>query len=444
MLTVILTALTTSLLAQEPTVPATLTLDEAIAIARDRNPTYRQAVNQRRASGAQMRSAFGQFLPSVSASMSFGGYTSQRVTGEDDFGRPVALPAPIDFQGSSASQSIGASVTLFDGLTNLNSMRASRATTEQWTAAADRAAQQMAAETARRFYSVLRTERLVELEQRLLESSREQLANTERLFRTAGATREDVLGAQADVANQQMAVARAQGDVDKAMLLLKEQMGLAEEIRFQAVGELPTVSDPSGLTAEGLVGAATQDNPQLARMEAAANAAELRATASRGSRWPTVRASASYGRSMSLSSYDALFEVNPRNRTFSFGLQMDWPLFTGFRTSQAVAQADVDARNAEEQLRAARLQLEREVRSALIDVQNAYRALQLAQQSAEFSRERLSLAQERYAIADISFANLQLIINQAAQAERQLLDAQFGYATAMVTLEEAVGTEVGS
>jgi len=139
----------------------------------------------------------------------------------------------------------------------------------------------------------------------------------------------------------------------------------------------------------------------------------------------------------------ALFEVNPKNRTFSFGLSMDWPIFTGFRTSLQVAQADVDARNANEQLRAARLQLQREVRSALIDVQNAYRALQLAQQSAGFSRERLSLAQERYAIADIQFSNLQLIINQASQAERQLVDAQFGFATAMVTLQEAVGTEVG-
>jgi len=430
-------------LAQEPTVPATLTLDEAISIARERNPTYRQALNQERASGPQMRSAFGQFLPSVSASMSFSGYTSQRVTGEDDFGRPVALPSAIDFQGSSASQSVGASVLLFDGLNNLNSMRASRATTEQWAATADRAAQQMEAETARRFYSVLRTQQLVELERRLLESSREQLANTERLFRTAGATREDVLGAQADVANQEMAVARSEGDVDKAALLLKEQMGMAEDIQFRAVGELPEVSDPSGLTPAAMVASAMSANPQIAGIEAAAAAADLRATAARGSRWPTVRASANFGRSVSLSSYSALFEVNPKNRTFSFGLSMDWPIFTGFRTSLQVAQADVDARNANEQLRAARLQLQREVRSALIDVQNAYRALQLAQQSAGFSRERLSLAQERYAIADIQFSNLQLIINQASQAERQLVDAQFGFATAMVTLQEAVGTEVG-
>lgn len=438
-----LACLTPPLPAQEPAVPATLTLDEAISIARERNPTYRQAVHQRRAAGAQIRSGYGQFMPTLTASIGFSGYSSQTVTGEDDYGRPVALPTAIDFQGSSASQSIGASLTLFDGMRNLNTMRASRASVAQFDAAEARAAQQLEAETARRFYDALRTERLIELEDGLLESSRQQLANTERLFRTAGATREDVLGAQAALANQQLAVAQARGNYDKAVLALREQMGITEDLGFHPVGALPEVFDPSGLTAGQLVARAEASNPELARLDAAANAAALRATAARGARWPTVRASASYRRGVSLSSYDALFELNPQNRTFSFGLSLDWSLFTGFQTSVQVALADVDARNADEQLRAARLRLEREVRGALIDVQNAYRALQLARQSAGFSRERLALAQERYAIADISFANLQLIIDQAAQAERQLVGAEFEYARAVVTLEEAVGAEIG-
>jgi outer membrane protein len=429
--------------AQEPPVPAALTLDEAIEIARERNPQYRQAVYQRRAAGVRVRSSLGQFLPTVSASLGFSGYSSQRVTGEDDFGKPVSLTDPIDFRGSSASQSIGGSLTLFDGLRNLNTLRASRATVSQYDAAEERAAQQLEAETTRRFYEVLRTERLVALEERLLESSRQQLAITERLFRTAGATREDVLGAQADLANQELAVARAQGDVEKAVLLLKEQMGVTEDVAIDPVGELPEVFDPSQLEGDHLVAAAGRANAELGRLEATATAAALRATAARGARWPTVRANASYSRGVSLSSYDALFELNPQNRTFSFGLSIDWSLFSGFQVSQQIAQADVDARTAEENLRAAQLRIGREVRSALIDVRNAYRGLQLARQSAELSRERLALAQERYAIADISFANLQLIINQAAQAERQLVSAEYEYARAVVTLEEAVGTEIG-
>jgi outer membrane protein TolC len=55
----------------------------------------------------------------------------------------------------------------------------------------------------------------------------------------------------------------------------------------------------------------------------------------------------------------------------------------------------------------------------------------------------LRLARERYAIAAVTFATLQILIDQAGQAERQLLSAQFGYARAVVTLEEAVGGEVG-
>jgi outer membrane protein len=178
------------------------------------------------------------------------------------------------------------------------------------------------------------------------------------------------------------------------------------------------------------------------RSEAQADAAGLRATAQRGSRWPTIALRASLSRSMSLSSYDALFELNPQNRAFSFGMNLNFPLFTGFQTSAGIANATLEERNAEAALRVAGLSVERSVRGALIDVRNTYRGLQLAERSAELSLERLRLARERYAIGAIDFASLQLIINGAAGGERQLVNARFQFAQAVVALEEVVGQPV--
>jgi outer membrane protein len=420
-------------------VPAQLTLEDAIAIARERNPDYLQAGNTVRAQGAQVRAGWGAFLPDLTANLGFGGSNSTRVTGEDDFGRPVQLPQPINFKGSSSSQSLSARLTLFDGFANLTTLRAARAGRDAADAARWVARNRVDAVTAQRFYDALRARQLIALEERLLASAQEQRANTDRLFRAAGATREDQLGAEADVANAELALERARGDADKAVLALREYLGITQDIVFAPEGTLPEAADPSDLSADSLVAVALAGHPQIQRLDASASASHLRASAARGSRWPSISFSASYARSTSLSSYEALFDFNPKNRGFRFDLGLNYPIFTGFQTSARIAQADAEADNADEQHRAGRLQVERDVRSALIDLRNAFRGVQLAERASELSGERLRLARERYAIGAITFANLQLLIDRAAQEERGLINARYNYAAARAALTERVG-----
>ena len=52
-----------ALRAQEQPTPAVLTLPDAIELARQYNPQYRQAINRLDGAAAQVRSGFGQFLP---------------------------------------------------------------------------------------------------------------------------------------------------------------------------------------------------------------------------------------------------------------------------------------------------------------------------------------------------------------------------------------------
>ena len=423
-------------------VPARLTLVDALEIARRGNPEYQQAVNSALAQGAQIRAGWGAFLPTLSARLAFSGTSSRTVTGQDDFGRPVELPNPVTFRRSAASQSVSAGLTVFDGFRNLNSLRATRASADAAYAAREAVGTRIDAETARRFYEALRTTRLIALEERLLASAREQLDNTRRLFRIAGATREDVLGAEADVATQELQFESAKGDARKAVLAVREHLGIVEDIDFSVAGDLPDTWDPATLDVEALVSRATESTPRVLQLEASARAADLRVSAQRAGRWPTIMVNASLSRSVSLSSYDALFQFNPRNRGFGIGITLDLPVFTGFQTAAQIATASLESRNAHETVRASRLQVEREVRAAVIDVRNTYRGRQLAERAAELSLERLQLARQRYAIGAMTFANLQLLIDRAAQEERRLVNAQFQLAQAVVTLDERVGRSV--
>ncbi len=421
---------------------ATLTLEEALELARERNPAYRRALAQADAAGTEVLAGVAAFLPSVSGNLSFNGSSRTRVTGEDDFGRPRELEDPLTFRSSSASQSLSSQITLFDGLRNLNNLKAARAAADAAGAGVDLQEATTLAEVTRRFYDALQAERLIAVEERLLAVARDQLTATERLFRVAARTEVDVLGAQVQVAQQEQALTRARADADKALLRLAEQIGLDERIGFRVVGELPDPTDPSLFDVDALVARAADRNPAVQQAAAEAARADYAASAARGRRWPTVTASASVGRGVSLSSYEAFFELNPRDRSFGFGLNIQIPLFTRFETSRQIAQATANARAADQTLRERRLQLDQQVRSAHIDLVTAYRSVQLADRAVELSRRRLQMAQEQYQLGTIGFTDFQQIVTQAAQDERTALSAEAEFARAAVTLEELVGERV--
>src|SRR5690348_16351412 len=65
----------------------TLTLDQAISMARQNNPTYLQTANERRSADAQVRQAYGALLPTSNAS-----FYSAYQQGGDVFFQGVSIP----------------------------------------------------------------------------------------------------------------------------------------------------------------------------------------------------------------------------------------------------------------------------------------------------------------------------------------------------------------
>jgi outer membrane protein len=418
----------------------TLTLDEAISIAHERNPAYQRAVSQVAVAGAGVLAGWGTFLPTVNASLLWSGSSQTNVTGTDDFGQTIVRDESITFQNSSASQGLTGSITLFDGFQNLNNLRAARHDVDAAEFEVDATGLGVGAEVSRRFYGALRTDRLIEVEQQLLESANERLAANERLFRVAGASQVDVLGAQVDVAQQEQALERANGSARKARLEVLEQLGILDEsLDFDPVGAFPQVFDPASLDGNDLVTTALRASPLVAQREAEVAAAGRRASAARGRRLPSVSLGAGFSRSLSEQDYGAFWELNPRNRNFGFDLRVQLPLFTGFQTEQVISQANANRRQAEEMSREARLQVERGVRSALIDLQNAHEGVLIQRRSTALSRQRVELAREQYRLGVITFTNLQQIIQQASSDERQLVQAEYDFAIALVNVEEQVG-----
>jgi outer membrane protein len=422
----------------------TLTLEEALDIARDRNPSYLTAIAQADASGASVRQQYGAFFPSLSLSMGWNGSSRTSLSAEDEFGQTVTLPDPVSVRGSSASQGFSASWTLFDGLRNVNSLGAAKFNLAAAHAGADYQGINVDAEVSQRFYQAVREQRLVEVEEQLLTSAQERLSANERLFRVASVSQVDVLGARVDLASAQQQLDVQLASARKARLQVLQSLGILGEIDdFTLEGGFPPVFDPETLTIDDLVQRAFEANPVVAQREFQYESARKSSAAARGAWLPSLSFNGGWSRGQQNQGFGAVFDFDPgQNRGYSFGISVNWQAFDGFQRSQAIASANSQARQAQETLRLESLQLEQAVRAAFIDLQTAHSGLDLQRRATELSRQRIEFAQEQYREGAIDFTSLQQIIDNGAQQERSLVNAEFNFANQLVLLEQQVGEPV--
>jgi outer membrane protein len=430
------------LAAQQPAVriPATLTLEEAIRIARENNPDYQKLQNDLSVASSQVRTRWAAFLPNLNASLGSSLSAATTYTAFDDFGRPVAEPRAVTTETSSASQGLSLGFTLFDGqmfpqLTGAKyAERRVEATVHNQSVAIE-------ATVKRSYFEARQREMQAEVERRNLAARRDRLERTEQSFRLAASTQVDLLGAQQEVITAERQLADAESEARKALMQLQQTLGVEGSIEFELAGDLPEVFDPATLDVARLVEQAKASNPSILQNEASYEEARRGVSASRASRWPRITGSAGYNRGASEQGFGGFGNLNPRNNSRNLSLSVSLPLFSRFQTSHTIAQAEATADDAREDLRRARLQIERETRAAIVDLEKAFRGLRAAEEIARIAALRLELAEERYRTGaqDMGFIQLQQVADANANAQRATVDARFQFLTARVALEEKLG-----
>lgn len=421
-----------------------LTLEQAVQIARERNPVFRRVQLGIRDAEARVLSAYGSFLPSLDASMGWSGTRRTTSVGEDDFGGTIVQDQSRTFTSSSASQSVRSSLTLFDGFKNVNGLRAARKGVDAAEASVAGQELTLVGDVSRAFYQAILAQRQIQVEERLLQSAQEDLERQERLFTIASTDQVQVLTAEVRVALQEQALERAINQAKKARLVVLQRLGTLGEITdFEPVGELPDVFDPAVLDAGDLVALALARHPSVAQSRARVGQQEAELARARADRLPSLSASGSYGRSTGTDGYSSFFDFNPSaSRGFNFSLSISLPIFQRFSMTQSASAARVAVDQAEEEAWETRLGVEQQVRSAFIDLENAFTGFQIQTRSSDLNRRRLELAQEQYRLGAVTFIDLQRYIDDVAQAERDLVNRQLDFANALVSLDQQVGQRI--
>ncbi len=465
-------------------IPATLSLADAIAIARDQNPAYRQALNNRGPAAWGVRGAFSSLvIPNVTAGagMSYTGAGSQT------------------FLSSSFSQSVS---TISSSYSLGLSWELSGATLSQpWLAKAQQhavdadiagAANALATGITQQYLTVRQARDQAELARKTLERNDEFLKLAQARFNVGQATLIDVR--QAQVARGQAAVAllRAQTLVSVEKLRLFEQMGVTPPTDIQAVQLTDTfaVQTPAWQMTDLLTMAESQ-NPALKALRAWEGAAAWGVRAATSSYGPSLSVTAGWSgftqqftdvdpiiasqqyafgqqktacdednvirsnnglpvrncslyvwgsqNEQTLRDQNSVFPFQFTRQPFQARLSISLPLFTNFSRTMRVSQARADHGDLEEAVRARGLAVQTEVSQAYLTLQTAFRTIGLQDTNRAAAREQLQLATERYRVGSGTFFELLDAQVAGLRADNDYVNAIYDYHKALAALEAAVG-----
>lgn len=459
-----------------------LSLDEALEIARRNNPVFQQAVNSRTRALAGTRSAYGALLPSADAS--FGASFRE---GRPQFFGGVAFGATSDILSSSWNLSASSRLSW----NTFNNIKRANAQLDAADAEVEAAVFTLRSGVTAQFLLALQTQARANLQDTLVVQQRLQLELAQARAGVGAGTSLDVKRAEVQLGQQEVAALRARNTADVERLRLFQQLGVPMPEGVELTAEL-SMAAPSYQLGD-LLETARRQNPTLLAVRARQRVAVAGVRSAQSEYTPSLSFSASVGaftqkqtdigitiaqaQAGALSSQanclttdslrvgagmpsiaaqcaaivftpaqeQAIRDANNRfpfdftRQPYNLSMGISLPLFDGLGRESRLQEANAARRDAEYSLRRQELQLTADVTSALVTLQAAHRAVELQERNAATAREALQLAEERYRVGANTFVDLTTARGEYERAETDRIDAVYEFHRAYAALENAVG-----
>lgn len=475
---------------QQPTAPSTpsataaLSLADAIAVARDKNPAYRQAQNNRGPAAWGVRNAYSSLLiPTFTAAggMSYTGPGSQTFLAQS-FSQSVSTVS--SFYDLGLSWQLSGSTLSQPGLA-----KAQQRATDADIAGAENV---LVTGIKQQYLTVLQADAQADLAKKTLQRNEEFLKLAQARYGVGQATLIDVRQAQVARGQAEVGLLRAQTLVNVEKLRLFEQMGVIPPVDVATVRltDSFTVQAPAWQLPD-LLTMAEQQNPALKALRAREGAASWNQRAATSAYGPTLSVSAGWSgftqqftdvdplifnqqtafasqfgqcqdnntiranaglpandcsgfiwgatNERALRDANSVFPFNFTQQPFQARLTLTLPIFTNFAQQLRVSEARAQHGDLEEAVRARGLAVQTEVSQAFLTLQTAFRTVGLQDTNRSAAREQLQLATERYRVGSGTFFELLDAQVAALRAESDAVNSTYDYHKALALLEAAVG-----
>ena len=406
-----------------------IALDEAVHQAQRNAPAAVTARNALRTTAAAVRTAYAQYLPTLSVSGS-----GSRQGGETFFQGQL-----VPYKGSpwSFSRGMSANLELFDGGRRWFNLRAAEANVDAADASETSQRYNIALQVKQQYFAVLAARESEAAARRQLEQATEQLKSSTAKVRAGAATKSDSLRSAIQVGNARLAMLTAQNNLRVANAGLSRLVGASDVVTAMPADTAEMgriVLDSAQLTAMAL------DGPSVRQAEAALTAARASKKAAKTPYMPTINSSYSLSGNNTSDTFDWGSGRIPKQNSLRFSL--NFPLFNNLSREENVMRTNVAEDNAIAALRDAKLAQQQSLVQYLGAFRTAEERVAIQLSSVAAAEEDLRVQQQRYNLGASVLLDLLTSQTTLDQARASLIQARYDARIAMAQVEALVGRDL--
>jgi outer membrane protein TolC len=398
-----------------------ITLEEAVRLSLERQPAAVAAAGAVSNARAELLQSRGALLPNINANGIFANSSNERF--DQATGQLVSQNYTTQLQGS---------YEIFGAGRRFATLRASGAGVDAAEARFRAQRFQTILQTTSLFYAAAAATDLVGVAEQRQSRAREQLEFARVRLDLGTATSSDLLRAEIEVANAELAAVDARANLRANELALGRQVGTGTAVH-PAPESLPERA-PELPPTEELVRRALGSSPLVVAADATLKSRSMETLAAYTPYLPTVRVTGGYDW--------FAFDFPPNQQSWSFRVIASLPLFNGFQREAAVERARVAQRNAEAQARDAELGARVSVESAAQAIEAAARRVEISDRTVRLAEEDLRVQEERYQLGVTTILDLQASQLALADAQVSAVTARQGLGSAVAGLEAILGEPI--
>ncbi|RRQ49392.1 TolC family protein [Maribacter algicola] len=423
------------------------TLEECVTYAVENNLSVEQFELDLENARVDKSDAIGGLLPRINSNISVAGNTG--LSFDPTTNQPVTTTI------LTANGGVTSSLTLFDGLRNINRLNRAKLNDMANQYRLENLKDDIRLNVAQAYLQIISNKEALKVSKAQYAVTEQDLKRTKELVESGVVPRGDLLELEATAANQEQQIVNNEGLVLISRINLAQLLQITDYDNFDIVDESFEIppSEILNNSAKTIFAKALEFRNDIKFSESLMELAEKDVELAKGAYYPTLGAFFNYNtRYSDQGGFDpATGTLVPAesftnqlwiNDGISYGAQMNIPIFNGWSTRNSVKRSQISLEKAKVQLDQDKLALESTVNQAYVDVTTFRKSYEAAEKTLEARTLAYQYAKERFDVGlmnSFDFGQAQARVDDAAA---NVIRAKYEYIFRLKILEFFFGIPI--
>ncbi len=384
--------------------------------------------------------AKADFFPSLSAGF------SQNMS----WGRSVNLQTLEIIKhklSSNTSASLSSSMTLFNGLSNVYSLKSSKTALEISRLQVEQLSNNITIQITQAYLQLLLAQAIEKSAVESYKSVEQQVDRTAKMVDAGSQAYSTLLEVKSQLASEKSQVVEAQNDVRSAKLTLLQLLDLTstpidsfevENPEFEFDG-LNYLSLPDGI---GSIYSKALELPQIKIQELSVQKSEYDYKTARGRYFPSLSMQAGYGTYYTHGQEGAFFSQFNSNKNPTLGFSISIPIFNALSTRMNVKNQKLALENQKIELELQKQTLYKEIQTAYNQAYSAYERMNAAKENLLSIQESFSYTENKFNVGMVNATDYNIARTNLFKATSSYYQAQYQYIFELKILDFYTGKQI--